>query len=186
MYWANTACAQSQNSWSFATIPSDGVIYGLPDELIGWGYILRNESLTDWLLAYDVEASNTFKHAIANAAPFDYPALPPGTSISVPYSGTQGLYELIWDVDAPDGFANFGIFTMSSYWYDGDPFSGGRFVGDAGVREASYRAVTGAAATDIPEPGTLPLLAIGLIFSRWLRFPAPGHLRRLSRPSSWI
>jgi hypothetical protein len=153
--------AQVLDDWSFGTIPADGAIFGSPDDLIGWGYTLHNESTVNWLLAYNVTTNAPLEHGTASAGPFDYPALPPGALVYVPYNGSNGLYDLFWDVDAPAGFTNSGDFVMSSYWYDGDPFSGGRFVADAGLRTTNYRA-TVSGVPEVPETGEALALTVGL------------------------
>jgi hypothetical protein len=161
MLWASLPIeAQVLVNWEFGTLPTNGVISGMPDELIGWGYTLHNDSASNWLLAFDITTSNPFDHGTGSAGPFDFPALQPGESVSVPYSGNAGLYDLLWDIDAPAGFTNSGNFTMSANWYDGDPFNGGQFVSDAGFRLSPYSA----SVSGVPEPGNLTLIVGTAVF----------------------
>ena len=95
--------------------------------------------------------------------PFDFPALAPDTAVTVPYTGDAGLADLTLDPDAPVGLVNSGNFTVTSYYYDGDPFAGGNVIGPAGTRQAAYQAtVVSAASPAVPEPGPVALLGLGL------------------------
>jgi hypothetical protein len=167
------ADAQIIDAWSFGTLPSDGVVSGQAGTTVGWGYTLQNESPTYWLFGFDVQPDKPFQHGLGSNAPFDFPVLAPGTSVSVPYDGLVGLVNLQWDADAPVGFVNSGVFTLTSYWYDGDPFVDGNLVGPAGTRQSPYSAVVNPTIST-PEPGPAALM-FGLVipfigWAYWHRF----------------
>jgi hypothetical protein len=133
----------------------------------GWGYTLQNGSSTDWLVTTGLNAS-TFQHATPQLI-FDFPDLAPGQSVTVPYDPVTpaGLYQILWDQNAPLGFVNAGAFTLSAQWWKGDPANGGTLIGSAPDASQPYTA----SLTAVPEPGTsaliaLPLLVFGVIAVR--------------------
>jgi len=145
----------------FGLVPSDGVVAGPPGSLVGWGYSLTNDSLTDWFLTVNLNADS-----FANGTPavlFDFPVVGPGATIAVPFDplAATGLYQLTWDAGAPDGFVNSGNFVLSGQWWDGDPFNGGSFLFDEPDINLPYSAtVTGS--SDIPEPSASLLVVVAL------------------------
>src|SRR5579875_1070535 len=80
--------------------------------LTGWGYTIQNESSSDWLVTTGLNAG-TFLHASPQQI-FDFPDLAPGASVAVPYDPITpaGLYQILWDQNAPAGFVNSGTFTL--------------------------------------------------------------------------
>jgi hypothetical protein len=108
---------------------------------------------------------------------FDFPDVPPGATAAISFDaiGETGLYELTWDTNAPEGFANFGIFTLSAEWWTGDPLNGGTFQATAPDAISSYSAVVSAVST--PEPrttaGLVPFLIAGLFRLRRAAFSSP-------------
>jgi hypothetical protein len=152
----------------FSLLPPDGAISGEPGSTIGWGYRIANPT-TFWLEVFGLNA-DPFVHATADAGPFDFPILPPSTTFSVPYNpaadALAGLFQMTWDLTAPVGFTNSGMFTLSASFYDGDPLEGGNFLEFAPDQFAVYTATV---AAPVPEPGTLALAATGLALTGFVR-----------------
>jgi hypothetical protein len=149
------------------TVP-DAVTVASPAGLeTGWGYILHNESSSLWLVTTNLSAG-TFQHATPDLI-FDFPDLAPGGTVTVPYDPvTQaGLYQILWDQNAPAGFVNSGTFTLSAQWWSGDPGAGGSFISGAPNANQPY------SATITPEPATVGLEALFLLI-----FCTVGRLRR--------
>ncbi len=171
--WATPARAIPD--WTFTTLPLDGVISGEAGSTIGWGYSISNLDETNWLVLSTLD-SDVFAFGTPDASVFDYPILAPGASVSAPYDGLVGLYQMTWDVDAPVGFLNTGLFTVGADWYDGDPFGGGLFLDTAGQRSTPYVAAVTGLPTAVPEPSTFLLVASGIV-AFFVR--APRNRRRL-------
>jgi len=129
--------------------------------LTGWGYTLQNQSSSDWLVTTSLDAG-TFLYATPQVI-FDHPHLAPGASVTVPYDPITpaGLYQILWDQDAPAGYVNSGTFTLSAQWWNGDPLAGGVFVSGAPSASAGYTATL--TAPSVPEPGTFELTTVTLI-----------------------
>ena len=138
--------------------------------LTGWGYTLQNGSSSDWLVTTGLNAG-TFQYATPQPI-FDFPDLAPGQSVTVPYNPLTpaGLYQILWDANAPGGFVNAGAFTLSAQWWSGDPTSGGRLIGTAPDTRQPYSAAV------TPEPATSALIVVSLLL-----FGAIG-VRRRRRP----
>lgn len=151
--------AQAIPDWTFGTLPPDGAIAGEAGSTIGWGYTISNLDDSNWLLLGSLDA-DVFLFATPDASPFDYPSIAPGGTVSVPYDGLSGLFQLTWDAGAPVGFLNTGLFTAGADWYDGDPFGGGLFLDMAGSRSTAYSAEV-TASVSLPEPSTFLLLMVG-------------------------
>jgi len=125
----------------------------------GWGYSIQNQSSTNWLVTTSLTAG-LFLHATPQVL-FDFPDVTPGATVTVPYDPVppaSGLYQIVWDQDAPAGFVNSGIFTLDAQWWNGDPLGNGRFVFSAPTANQPY---TTAAA--VPEPGTGSILALSIL-----------------------
>lgn len=137
--------------------------------LTGWGYTLQNQSSTDWLVTTSLDAG-TFQYATPQLL-FDFPDLAPGASVTVPYDPVTpaGLYQILWDGNAPAGFVNSGMFILSAQWWSGDPTNGGTPVSGAPSTSVPYSA----SLTSVPEPATVSMVA--LVF--WL-FVFVSFLRR--------
>lgn len=148
--------------WSFGLLPASGNVSGPAGSTVGWGYEITNPDTDNWLSVWGLSAD-----LFQNGSPmslFDFPSLAPGASVTVPYDEVNGfgLYQLTWDVTAPDGFVNSGTFILSADWYNGDPLLevGSWIIGDAPDQAAAYTATVTSAA--VPEPSTWLLLVSGL------------------------
>jgi hypothetical protein len=151
------------STYSFTLVPTDGVIVGGPDQTVGWGYTLSNQSSTDWLLTTAVNSSTSFLYA-TGAQLFDFPILNPGASVTVSFDATlsAGLFKLTWDANVPIGTENTGLFLLSAEWWDGDPLMGGAFLGLAEDSSQPYVAIASNASSTVPEPASGALFALGL------------------------
>lgn len=106
----------------------------------GWGYTLKNNSPRYWYVGYEVEFQNTSspeESESVSPAPFDYPIVPPGGAVSVPYDGKAGLAELVVDPVSASPQGVTGTFTLRANWYDGNPFEGGKYVSPAATAAVS-------------------------------------------------
>jgi hypothetical protein len=126
--------------------------------LTGWGYTIHNESSSLWLVTTGLSAG-TFLHATPTVL-FDFPDIAPGATIDVPYNPVTpaGLYQILWDANAPPGFVNSGTFTLTGQWWSGDPLNGGTPVANAPSETQPYSA----SFTAVPEPGTIGLAGLAL------------------------
>jgi hypothetical protein len=160
--------------YSFSLVPAGGSISGAPESTIGWGYSIKNESSSYWLVTSALD-SGTYQYATPDLI-FDFPIVAPGATGTVPFdaSTSAGLYELTWDASAPLGFVNSGNFILGAQWWDGDPLSGGNFVSEAAFSTQPY------SATVAPEPASTGVVALSLVLV------TIGIIRRRtqSRPSS--
>ena len=148
---------------------------GVPT-LTGWGYAIQNHSSTDWLVTTNLTAG-TFLHATPQLL-FDFPDLAPGATVTVPYNPVPpaaGLYQILWDQDAPPGFVNSSNFTLSTQWWSGDPTNGGSLIDTAPSISEPYTA------TLTPEPGSKELVPFALLLlgvTRILRRVTRSHVSR--------
>jgi hypothetical protein len=146
------------DSWTFSLVPGNGAIYGSPSSTIGWGYTITNQSTTNWLMLTGLSA-DLFQNGTPGSL-FDFPILPPASTITVAFNfglGT-GLYALTWDSTAPIGFTNSGTFVLNAEWWSGDPFAGGNFIVLSNDQSATYSATV----TPVPEPASALLWATAL------------------------
>ena len=169
------ASQASASTIDLILLPSDGAVSGPPGSIVGWGYSITNNSLTDW---FRTTALNS--DSFSNGSPvllFDFPIVAPGATVSVPFdSGTgAGLYELIWDVGAPAGFVNSGNFVLSGEWWDGDPLNGGNFLFSEPDISLPYSATVTEEGPGTTEPSTW-WLCLGVLVPA-----AFGRLRRAHR-----
>jgi len=154
----------SAGTFGFALLPPGGSLLGLPGVPVGWGYSLSNPSPSQWLELYSLEAGS-----FAAGTPislFDFPVLAPmQTSNRAWVLDTEGLYQFTFDLGAPLGLSNIGMFTVEGNFWSADPMdpgSGGVIL-DTGSASQEYR-VTNV----IPEPGAWPLVSVALGWL-WLR-----------------
>lgn len=150
------------DEWGFSTFSPNGAISGSAGETIGWGYSISNNDPNLWL-AVTVLSTNVFEMGVTNPYIFDCPVIAPNANISVPYiMGKQGLYEIRWDAGVPVGFSNFGNFTLSAEFYNGNPYEGGNYALNAIDKYAPYKA-TVTAGSIAPEPSSACLVIVGLL-----------------------
>jgi hypothetical protein len=142
--------AYAASFWSFNTNDTAGA----PGTTVGWDYTISNLDSMDWLSLTGLNV-DPFLHGTPQLL-FDFPIIAPSATLTVPYDGTNGLYELTWDGTAPMGFVNTGKFTLSADWYNGDPLTSGSFIAAAGDQSVTYRA------TVVPVPAAWVLFASGL------------------------
>lgn len=157
--------------YNFSVSPAE-TVSGL-STLTGWGYTLQNQSSSDWLVTTGLDAG-TFLHATPQIL-FDFPDLAPGASVMVPYNPITpaGLYQILWNQNAPAGFVNSGTFTLSAQWWSGDPTNGGALIGTAPNSSQPYSA----SLTAVPEPGSKNVVALSLLLLGVI-----AVLRRARRP----
>jgi hypothetical protein len=155
--------------YTFSVSPAENVSGPAGLTLTGWGYTIHNESTSNWLVTTNLSAG-TFLHATPDLL-FDFPDLAPGATATAPYNPVPpgaGLYQLLWDQDAPPGFVNSGSFTLSAQWWNGDPTNGGSFASSAPDAIQPYSARL----TATPEPATVGLaclIVLAIPFRRALR-----------------
>ena len=156
---AEHSTANAQGAYTFSVLPAGGSIAGPANSTIGWGYSITNPSATQWLVITGLSAG-TFVNGSPDSSYFDFPVIPPSTTVTVPFSSTAhaGLYGLVWDSAAPSGFVNTGTFTLVAEWWTGDPLGGGTFSTDAPDQNAAYSATAGAGST--PTPTSVPALPV--------------------------
>jgi len=145
--------------YTFDVLGPENVTLAAGPTLTGWGYTIQNQSSTDWLVTTGLSAG-AFQHATPDLI-FDFPDLAPGSTVTVSYDPvTQaGLYQILWDQNAPAGFVNSGTFTLTAQWWSGAPGSGGSFISSAPNAGQPYTAT----ATITPEPATTTLIALPLL-----------------------
>ena len=103
------------------------------------------------------ERNRLGQFATPNAGIFSFPAVNPNSTLTVAYvPGTDGLYELTWDANAPIGFVNSGMFVATAEWCD---TTGA--CSSAPDQMAAYSA-TVTPNSAVPEPATALLFATGL------------------------
>ncbi len=146
--------------------------------LTGWGYTLQNQSSSDWLVTTGLSVG-TFQYATPQLL-FDYPDLAPGASVTIPYDPVTpaGLYQILWDGNAPAGFVNSGTFTLSAQWWSGDPLNGGMLVSIAPGQSQAYSA----SLTPTPEPATLGLTGLFFLVLGAAHLHRGTSMRRRSNP----
>lgn len=144
------------DSITFGLLPSP-FISGTAGSTIGWGYELSAPSTNTNFFVFTGISSDPFLFATPNAGIFDFPIIGPGQTVTVAYiPGTQGLFEITWDANAPVGFTNVG-FVFLDFDLCADPSDPSTCTSFALFHNYS------ATVTPIPEPATILLLATGLL-----------------------
>ncbi len=164
--------ALAADVYSFNVLGPENVTVAAGPTVTGWGYTIQNQSSTDWLVTTGLSAG-AFQYATPDLI-FDFPDLAPGSTVSVPYDPVMqaGLYQILWDQNAPTDFVNSGTFTLNAQWWSGAPGNGGSFISSAPDASQPY------AATITPEPATATLIALSLLL-----FGGIGSLRARRKPS---
>jgi len=139
--------------WDFSTIPANGVVSGPPGSTVSWDYRISNNDPINWLVISGLGV-DPFEHGVPYDA-FDYPVILPGSFLE------GRLYEFTWNLTAPVGFTNSGLFTLSADFYDGDPINGG--LVSSGNMSKPYTA------NAVPVPPSIFLMASGLVGIWYLR-----------------
>lgn len=155
--WLAPASAQTF-SWTFATIPADGVVSGNAGDSLGWGYQITNNDPNNWLVTANLNP-DSFSSATTTSL-FDFPILAPLQTVTAAFDpvAETGLFEAVWDGGTAPGSTNMGDFTLSADWYDNDPTTIGAFIMNATDQLQSYAMTLESA----PEPPASVLLALGL------------------------
>ncbi|CAN7692860.1 hypothetical protein [Duganella sp. LjRoot269] len=150
-------------TFTFAAQPAGGSISGLPGETVGWGYELVNTDTLNWFVPTQLSASS-FSIGSPDASYFDFPILVPGAAATVAFDAAlhTGLYGVQIFPFALPGQIDSGSFSLSGEWWSGDPLSGGTFLQAADVVVSPF-SLEVAGITAVPLPGSLPLLALGLV-----------------------
>jgi hypothetical protein len=146
------------STFSFQTIPSDGILSGSPGSTLDYGYIIENPDPNLYLMTTNFTAG-TFDHATVSSL-FDFPVLAPGQTLTVPFDpmSQAGLFEIQLDLNAPNGVVDSGAFVISADFYNGDPSSGGgTFVNSADDQIQGYTVIV------TPEPSYTAATAIVLL-----------------------
>jgi hypothetical protein len=168
-------------TYSFSVVPTGGTVQGPAGSTVGWGYSITNNDTTDWLVTTDLTAG-TFTNGTPDPSLFDFPDIAPGATVTVPYDPTTGagLFGLTWNANAPIGFTDSGLFTLSAEWWSGDPLAGGSFLQAAADETAAYSATVSAPViSGLPEPGPAgPLVLVltivaGMVWRRKMPQPEP-------------
>jgi hypothetical protein len=130
---------------------------------VGWGYQLVNTDTSNWFVPTQLNASS-FSLGSPDASYFDFPVLAPGASVDAAFDTLlhSGLYGVQLYPFALAGQSDSGIFTLSGEWWSGDPLAGGTFLQAADAVQAAL-SLTVAGVTAVPLPGSLPLLALGML-----------------------
>jgi hypothetical protein len=146
--------ARAQNTYTFDLIPTTPQVSAPAGATLGWGYSITNQSTNQWLVITSF-ASDPLQHGTPTAL-FDFPILPPLTNFTEPFDQQNGigLFEFAWDANAPSGFVNLGVFTLTAQWWTGDPLNGGQLIGNAddGLAVYSVAVATGLQFVPLAQP----------------------------------
>jgi hypothetical protein len=160
-------------NFTFELIPTGGGIAGPAGAPQGWGYRIENPDPLNWLETTSV-TSDPFAQGTATVL-FDFPILSPSSSVTLGWqSGTQGLFEFIFDPATPSGFTNIGSFALEGAFWSADPLDPiAILVAGANTQFATYAVTSGSIAAVVPEPTTLHLLVACMVGA-----VASGRFRR--------
>lgn len=154
------SCFADYTTFDFSLLPSNGIAAAEPGGTLGWGYSVTNNDPNNWLVFSALQPTVNFEYTASITDIFDYPAVGPGGSVTVPWiQDTSGLYQLTWDVSAPGGYAASGQFAIEATWYYDDPNSCPACLVDG---PAQTEEVVDFTAVATPEPSTFGLLATAI------------------------
>ena len=165
LVFASSRAAADSLTYTFNVIPPSGAVSGGPGATVGWGYSITNNSSTEDLVTTDLNAG-VFLYG-APSLLFLFPIVSPNATVSEDFlADTTGLYQETFLPGIPPGSIDTGVFTLSAEFCT-NPTNPDtcRTTADALV---GYSA-TASAETTVPEPGTVSLLAAGLLLLLRLR-----------------
>jgi hypothetical protein len=77
---------------------------------------------TSWLSITAVGSTASLQYGTLDSSVFDFPVIDPGQTVTVPWiENAGGLFQLIWDSNAPQGYSQSGLFTVDAEWYTENP-----------------------------------------------------------------
>jgi hypothetical protein len=152
----------------FAILPAGGSIVASPSETIGWGYSITNTTV-HYLLPLGLANSGVVYGTLDDI--FDYPVVDPGQTIAQQYvfnspggwGNSFGLYEYILPLDMPPGFVQTGTFLFTYQLYDDNPDLNPFASPVAPPETLSAPFELTVEASQVPEPATFMLVAIGVV-----------------------
>ena len=163
--------AARADSLTFTVLPAD--VSGPAGTLVGWGFSITNNSTTDYLDISSIDSS-LFMNGTPDSSPFlfSFSSLAPGETITQAYDPVNdlGLFQLLWDPNAPVGFTNTGFFTLYGAFCDPSDITcaGDLSVTSTPLATGSYSAtVSPPGGVITPEPSAALLLGAGLIVLAW-------------------
>jgi len=180
---ATAGGARGDDTYSFSTEPTDGVVSGTPGSTVGWGYSLTNNSTTDYLATLDVYGDVVLDSlGTVDTSIFDLPIVAPMGTVTESYDpGNQlGLSQLFLDPGSTPGTGATGNFFIDAvFCANYDPTTGlllncsDTVVTDSAAVTVSVTSPNG---TPIPEPSSMMLLLSGICgFGLWF-----AHRQRYS------
>jgi len=159
--------AARADTLTFTVMPPD--VSGPAGTLVGWGFSLTNNSTTDYLDISAVDGS-LFMNGTPDSSPFlfSFSSLGPGETLTQAYDPVNGLglFQLLWDPNAPVGFANTGFFTLYGAFCDPSDITCAEdlSVTSTALATGAYSAtVSPAGGVITPEPSAALLLGTGLL-----------------------
>jgi hypothetical protein len=148
------AKADSMHGVTFTVTNPD--LSGSPGDTLTWNYLVSNNNPAGLdVFALDVNAAAGFADGAPDQSVFDH--FGPANIIANGASFTGTLFSFLSDPTVPNS-TNTGSFLLTVILQDGQ----GNFVGDPFDLNEKYSA-TISTATNVSEPGTLLLLASGLL-----------------------